>query len=346
MTIDLVSVVIVNYRKYEYLRHCLTSVNSSRYSNIEIIVVDNDSDEMELENIRKDFNHIKFYPMKVNLNYAEGNNFGISKSSGVFIAILNNDTMVEEQWLDPLLKAASINPDAIYQPKILFLEKPDTVLSLGNTVHVLGFAFPLGIGKKILEIDLSSELQEIFYCSGTCLFASKSIFSKLNGFDSNYWTFYEDVNLGWRARLLGLSCYLVPSSTIYHNWGGTYGQELTNKKFYLIERGRVSSILRNYSLKSIIILFPFLLLVDIFMFIYFLRRKGMAKAKFMAFLDLIKNMRSLLRQRAKIQQTRVASDSEISKMFNTYIEHPYVQNIPELSKKILVAISKMLIKRL
>lgn len=301
---------------------------------------------MELENLRKDFKGVKFYAMKENLNYAEGNNFGISQSSGDFIAILNNDTVVEEQWLDPLLKAASINPDAIYQPKILFLERPDKILSLGNTIHVLGIAFPLGIGKKISDIIFPNELCEVFYCSGTCLFTSRNVLNKLGGFDSNFWTFYEDVNLGWRARLLGLRCYLVPSSTIYHSWGGTYGQELTAKKFRLIERGRSCSILRNYSSKSILTLFPFLLMLDISIFLYMLPRKGMANAKFMAFVDVLRNLNILLRQRKTIQHSRVLSDRNISKMFSLSIEHPYLQNIPESAKKIMSWISRVLVTNL
>ena len=174
----LVSIIIVNYREYGFLRRCLTSLKYT-HKDIEIIVVDNESNESALEGIRRDFEDVKLFGLKENLNYAEGNNFGILRSSGKYVVILNNDTIVEKNWLDPLIEAGSANSEAFYQPKILFLEKPDTVNSFGNTVHLFGFAFPIGIGKYVSEMMKSSErLPKIFYCSGACIFTSRQVLDK------------------------------------------------------------------------------------------------------------------------------------------------------------------------
>lgn len=340
----LISIIIVNYRNYGKLRDCLTSVNSSLYSNLEIVVVDNSSDELELERVRRDFKSAKFFTLKGNLNYAEGNNFGFSRCSGDFIVILNNDTVVEENWLEPLVNAATLNPCAFYQPKILFLESPDVVNSLGNTVHVLGFAFPLGINSNVSASSQSQEITEVFYCSGACIFVSRNVLEKLGGFDSNYWTYYEDVNLGWRGKLLGFRSYVVPSSTIYHSWGATHGQKLTPAKLYLLERGRLSSLLRNYSLRSLLILIPFIFLLDLFLFIYLIPNKGMAIAKWKASISLLKAFRILLSQRKGIQSLRVINDGELSKFLNHSINHPYLENMPKVPKAILENLSRLLIR--
>jgi GT2 family glycosyltransferase len=66
------------------------------------------------------------------LDYAEGNNYGIDKSKGDFIVLLNNDTMVENDWLGPLVSEAIKNPKAFYQPKILLLDKLDTIFLLDS----------------------------------------------------------------------------------------------------------------------------------------------------------------------------------------------------------------------
>lgn len=340
----LISIIIVNYKNYDKLRDCLTSVKSSHYSNLEIVVVDNSSDELELETVRRDFKSIKFFPLKNNLNYAEGNNFGFSKCSGDFIVILNNDTIVEDNWLEPLLNAAILNPSAFYQPRILFLESPDVINSFGNTIHVLGFAYPLGINTKVSTSNQSQEITEVSYCSGACIFVSRDVLKRLGGFDSNYWTYYEDVNLGWRGKLLGLRSYVVPSSTIYHSWGATHGQELTPAKLYLVERGRLSSLLRNYSLRSLLILFPFIFLLDLFLLLYLIPNKSMTISKWKASIAVIKNFRYLLSQRKNIQNLRLISDGELSKFLNPSINHPYVENMPKVGKRVLENLSRLLIR--
>lgn len=335
----LISIIIVNYKEYDFLRRCLTSLKYT-LKNAEIIVVDNESNQSALEELKKDFNDVKLFALKENLNYAEGNNFGIAHSTGEFIVILNNDTLVDKNWLDPLIKAGLDNSEALYQPKILFLEKPEIVNSFGNTVHLFGFAYPIGIGKNISEMMVTSErLTRVFYCSGACIFASRKLLDKLGGFDSNYWTYYEDVNLGWRANLFGYPCYVVTDSTIYHRWGVSHGQELSTRKFFLLERGRLSTLFRNLSIRSILIILPFILVLDIIMIFYLMPKKGMAKAKAKATLEVVRNWRTLCSERKRIQKSRTIKDREISTLFSTYIEHPYTHMTPR-AIKLLSSISK------
>jgi GT2 family glycosyltransferase len=338
----LVSIIIVNYKEYGFLRGCLASLESSNYNNTEIIVVDNEANEFSLKEIRKDFENVKLFALKENLNYAEGNNFGIVHSTGEFVVILNNDTLVDKNWLDPLIDAASSNPNAFYQPKILSLEKPDTVSSFGNAVHLFGFAFPIGTDRNATEMMMSTEtLLRIFYCAGACIFTSRKVLDKLGGFDSNYWTYFEDVNLGWKGNLYGYPSYVVTSSTIYHKWGASHGQELSPKKFFLLERGRLSTLLRNFSLRSILIVSPFILIVDIILIFYLLPKKGMTKAKVKASLDVLRNWRIIYNERKTIQTSRIINDKDISVLFSNYIQHPYI-TIPTIAKELSALISKKL----
>jgi GT2 family glycosyltransferase len=116
----LVSIIIVNYKDYIFLRNCLASLKSAADKITEIIVVDNESDFSAAEKIKKEFEEIKLYSLTGNLNYAGGNNFGIAHSHGDFIVILNNDTNVGSNWLSSLLDAGLKNYNALYQPKICF----------------------------------------------------------------------------------------------------------------------------------------------------------------------------------------------------------------------------------
>jgi GT2 family glycosyltransferase len=341
----LVSVIIVNYKDYTHLYRCLNSLGKTTYSNTEIIVVDNESDHNALKKLYDEFPEVHFFPLKENLNYAEGNNYGIDKSKGDFIVLLNNDTMVENEWLEPLVNEAIKNPRAFYQPKILLLDKPDTIFSLGCTINPLGIAFPIGLGKHISQINLPKEKLEVFYCAGACIFTSRQTLGELKGFDSNYWTYYEDVNLGWRGKLLGIPSFLVPGSRIYHKWGGTYGQKLSPKKLYLLERGRYSSILRNYSVRSIAIISIVAFIFDAAILVYLLPKR-MATAKVQASLDILRNFKFIINERKKVQADRIKSDSNISVCMSSYIEHPFIGRIPYIAQKLVTRISKLLIDML
>jgi GT2 family glycosyltransferase len=114
----LVSIIIVNYKDYTYLYQCLKSLARTTYPHIEIIVVDNDSNVTMLRKLEDEYKQVNFFPLKENLNYAEGNNYGIKKSKGDFIVLLNNDTEVQSNWIEPLVNEALINPRSFYQPII------------------------------------------------------------------------------------------------------------------------------------------------------------------------------------------------------------------------------------
>ena len=339
---QLVSVIIVNYRDYTHLYNCLTSLRTTlTYNNLEIIVVDNESNLTLLNDLQSKFQEVQFFPLKENLNYAEGNNYGIAKSKGDFIVLLNNDTTVETNWLEPLIREGSANPRAFYQPKIFLLDKNDTIFSLGCKIHLFGHGFPIGIGKHISEVIIPEEKVEVFYCVGACVFTSRETLIKVGGMDSNYWTYYEDVNLGWKGRLVGCPSYLVPDSTIYHKWGGSYGQQLSQKKLYLLERGRLSSVLRNYSVRSILLLFPAMLFFEFFLILYLLR-KGLVIPKVHASLDVLRNLSTILHERGTIQSTRLCTDKDISLFMSVTIEHPYIRKLPYVAERLLTWLSKKL----
>jgi GT2 family glycosyltransferase len=341
----LVSIIVVNYKNYIYLHECLISLRRTTYANKEIIVVDNESNTCNLNQIQNEFTEVKFYAIKENLNFSEGNNFGLARAKGELVVLLNFDTVVDKHWLEPLVREATIEPRGFYQPKIFLLEKADTVNSLGNTIHVLGFAFPKEIGKTISQVSLPEAKKEVFYCSGSCVLCSRQILNQLGGLDSNYWTYYEDVNLGWKGRLFGYPSYVVPDSTIYHKWGGIYGQLLSYEKLYLLERGRLSSIARNFTCRSILLLLPAVIILDIFLIFYFIP-KGLANAKIQATLDFFRSIKLIANERKEIQAKRIITDKEIAKHMSTKIEHPYFEKIPKKIDQLLVLISRIIINML
>lgn len=106
MSEPLVSVVILNYNGLKDLKACYESLHSLNYKNIELIFVDNNSQDGNVEFIRENFNKVKIIRLTKNYGFAKGNNIGVTKSKCKYILLLNNDTVVDRNWVSELVKVA------------------------------------------------------------------------------------------------------------------------------------------------------------------------------------------------------------------------------------------------
>ena len=127
-----VSVIIVNYNGKKWLKPCLDSLSKQIYKNFEIIVVDNNSNDGSVAYLNKNHPKVITFQSKKNVGFSEGNNNGYKLAKGQYIILLNNDTIVEDNFIKNLLEAYEENPHAaIIQPKIF------TCSSLISLIHVV-----------------------------------------------------------------------------------------------------------------------------------------------------------------------------------------------------------------
>jgi len=239
----LVSIIILNYNAGDLLKNCVNSVFESNYKNFEVILVDNVSTDDSHKKCKERFEKIQLIENSENFGYCEGNNIGIRKAKGEFIVILNPDTIVEPNWLDEFLKAYSKFGDGLYQPKILSLYEKDVLQSTGNMMHLFGFGFARD--KGITDNNQFKEIEKIGYASGTCLFTSSKVLSKIGLLDPFLFLYHDDLDLGWRAAQLGINSYFVPTATIFH--AESYILKWSSKKFYWLERNRKYCLLTHSS---------------------------------------------------------------------------------------------------
>ena len=137
----LVSIIILNYNAGQLLLDCVNSIKKSNYSNFEIIIVDNLSNDQSHKKCKSKFPEVKLIENKENLGYCEGNNVGIRHATGKFIVIMNPDTEVLPSWLHELIIAYEKQGEGIFQPKILSLKEKNILQSTGNMIHLFGFGF-------------------------------------------------------------------------------------------------------------------------------------------------------------------------------------------------------------
>ena len=316
----LVSIIILNYNAGNLLLDCVDSIQKTNYENYEIIVVDNDSNDGSHIECSKKFPEISLIENKENLGYCEGNNVGIRKAKGDYVIILNPDTLVDPNWIKELILSYEKHGDGLYQPKFLTTTDHNTLMSTGNMIHLFGFGFSRGKGE--FDDGKFNEHEIIGYASGTCLFSKSKIFNKLNLFDPFLFAYHDDLDLCWRGALVDIPSHYVPKAIVYHPPEG-FSFKWSNFKFYLLERNRQYCILTHYSRSTFYKLLPSLLLVEMFVFIFYLK-KGMLSSKIKANLDIIKNWKHINQKYNEIQKFRTVTDKTLVKSFNDEMYVPKV----------------------
>jgi len=316
----LVSVVIVNYNSGGYLTACVRSLLNSTYRKKELIIIDNASNDDSVKRIEGLSSQIMVLKNPVNLGFARAGNIGISHSKGELVTLINPDTVVERGWLQHLIDAAQRHPGAaFFQPKILWMDDPRLLNSAGNMIHIAGFGVCRGIGRP--DSEQFQREAEVCYTSGACTLARRKALEKIGPMEDLFFAYGEDKDWGWRALMMGWQSIYIPTAIVLHKWSPTL--EDTPAKFYLLEFERVLSIWKNYSARTVILLMPTLLVVEVSVLLYAIA-KGWLIEKMRSYADLLRLRRVVAEKRRILQERRVVPDGSLVRRFVSDIEHPYV----------------------
>ncbi|MDP7666347.1 MAG: glycosyltransferase family 2 protein, partial [Candidatus Poseidoniia archaeon] len=199
-----VSVIIPHWNGIEILSDCLDSLTKSTYPNIEIVVVDNASTDGSPDWVAENHPDINLVRCSENHGYAGGCNRGAAEAEGEFLLFLNNDTIHEPGWIEPLVESMEVDETvAAVQPKILnYFErnKFDYAGGAGGALDILCFPFVRGRVFFELEEDEGQydSAAEIFWASGTAFLVRKSVFEDSGGFDESFFAHQEEIDLQWR----------------------------------------------------------------------------------------------------------------------------------------------------
>ncbi len=266
MTHVLISVVIVNWNGKHLLGECLDSLLAQSVGGIEIILVDNGSQDGSAEYVLERYHDVRVVSLPENIGFAGGNNAGIRAASGRYIALLNNDTKVDPNWLTNLLKEAEASPAIVgmWASKILSYDKPDIIDNVGLLMYPDG----LGRGKGRLEVDGGQydRTEEAFFPSGCAGLYRRKMLDEIGLFDEAFFAYADDVDLGLRARLAGWQCIYVPSAKVYHKYSASSSAHSPFKAF-LVERNRIWVLLKYYPIEMIVIS-PFVTLTRLLVHLY------------------------------------------------------------------------------
>lgn len=245
-----VSVIILNWNGQRYLRDCLVSVFDQTYTNYEVIFVDNGSTDGSVEYVRSNFLRAKVITNGRNLGFAQGNNIGIQEAfrdgDVKYIATLNNDTVVETEWLTPMIDIMEADESiGSCQSKVLFFEHRDTIDNIGIIISKDGSAYNRGINERAT----SCATEQIFgVCAAAALYRRKAL-EEVGLFDEIFFAYMEDVDLSWRLKLKGWSAVMVPTSIVYHVHSASAPS--SRFKLFFIHRNIIFVLVKNLPLRYI-----------------------------------------------------------------------------------------------
>lgn len=225
MSEELVSIIIPTRDAPEYLARCLASIfERSSYRRFEIILVDNDTCDPEALAVMQRY-PVRRVPFSGPFNYSRANNLGAAQAQGEYLVLLNNDTEVlEPDWIQHLLYYAR-QPD-IGAAGGLLLYPNHTVQHAGVVVGMSTVADHVMRGFDANEDGYFGSLacaREVLALTAACLMIKKKDFVSLNGFDEQFRTHFQDVDLCLRLWSLGLRLIYTPRAVLVHHESVTRG---------------------------------------------------------------------------------------------------------------------------
>lgn len=217
-----VSVIIVTWNARQMLARCLGSLQAQTLCADQIVVVDNHSSDDTLAFLQAQYPQVTLVALPQNRGVAGGLNAGIEAARGDYIALLNNDAFPTPTWLEALLHALQERPEfSIAACRLLKMDGSQRIDSAGDGFDLLMGGVMLGHDHD--DGELFDHFREVFSATAGASLYRRQVLARTGGFDESLFMYGEDIDLGFRARLLGYRCLYVPHAIAYHAGGASIG---------------------------------------------------------------------------------------------------------------------------
>ncbi len=244
-TPKLCSIIIVTYNSSSYIGACLSPLLS--ISDVELVVVDNDSKDGTAAKLRKEFPQVTLIALQDNIGFGRACNIGLAASSGSFTLFLNPDTIAREQAIRTLIQFYEKHPRVGIIGGRLVDPSGRPLQSMGDTPSLTGLILdkplawvakrvgPRGFFRRVLgrcsaKFCIPHEAKPVAWVSGAFLCCRRSIWDEIGGFDEKFFLYYEDVDLCLRATQAGWGVWHVPEAVVEHQSGASFGGDLSKQK--------------------------------------------------------------------------------------------------------------------
>jgi GT2 family glycosyltransferase len=218
----MVSIVIPNWNGKRFLPGCLDSLAALEYGVVEVVIVDNGSKDGSVELLQDKYPQVKLVRFANNTGFSVAVNAGICAAQGEFVALLNNDTVVEPNWICEMVRVLNEHPEAGSAGCKMLAYDDRTLLDGAGDGYRRG-GLPGRIGHRERDLgQFDTQRYILGACGGAALYR-RELFDDIGLFDEDYFAYLEDVDLGLRAQNAGYKCIYVPTAVMYHLGCGTTG---------------------------------------------------------------------------------------------------------------------------
>jgi len=321
-----ISIIIPVWNNNQILSQCLKSLENQAFNNFEIILIYNGSSQNVLDVFvsTNQLINIRVRKLSQNQGFAVANNIGARLARGKWLALLNADAFPQPEWLENLLAATRENPEyTVFTSQQIQFHASNFLDGTGDSYHVSGLAWRRYYNRPVQEYG--SQTEEVFSACPAAALYLRDDFLQAGGFDEDYFSYFEDVDLGFRLRLAGKKCLYVPDAVVHHVGSASTGKR-SDFSVYYGYRNMIWTFFKDMPLPLIWFLLPVHITTLLF-FIFYLSLRGQGKVILRAVFDAIKGMPKVLEKRKEIQRNIKVKPSELLRAMSTGLFEPYTEFI-------------------
>jgi GT2 family glycosyltransferase len=305
-----ISVVIVAYESGALLAEALAGLAAQTFRDFEVILVDNASTDRAPQAAARAHPQLRLIEAGSNLGFAAANNLAARQARGRWLALLNPDATPEPDWLAELVAAAGRHPDTrCFTSLQLDAADPTRLDGAGDVMTSAGIPFRGGYRRKRPR---ALHEGEVFSACGAAMLIDRALFLALGGFDERFFCYCEDVDLGYRLRLVGEHVRLAPAAVVRHVGSATLGVRSDFALFHG-SRNRVWTYVKNTPSRMLWWTLPLHIGVTAGLLLLHLRRRD-AGPVLKGIRAALADLKPALEQRRAIQAARKTSAVDLMRV--------------------------------
>lgn len=306
--------VVVTHNPGEWLEECLQSISAQEYPDLTTLVVDVASEEDLSERVANSMANAYVRRLDEDINFAEAVNLSVNSIEGAtYVLICHDDVVIEPGAIAEMVEEAFRSNASIIGPKIIDAANRDQLLSVGGMIDHFGVPFS-GIEPDEVDQGQHDGVRDVFFVSSAAMLVRADLFRALGGFDVKCFPGAEDIDIAWRAHLVGARVLVQPDAVVRHHETSDRQRKSRTSATAIVARHRMRAVLKNASSISLAWILPMAFFLHSVEGIVWLLRFN-PRRSWLLFSGWIWNIRHLSetrRERAKIQKTREVSDRVIS----------------------------------
>lgn len=310
-----VDAVVLAWQAEPFLRRSVEALLASEGVQVHVYLVDNGCTTDDAEVLGK-YDGVTVLSPETNLGFSGGCNFGAAHGDADYVALVNQDLVVEPHTIARLVEELDDERVGIAAGTVLLDSDPELLNSSGNMVHVLGLSWVGGLGER----DTRTEPTNVAGAMGACVVLRRSHWERLGGFYDKYFAYHEDAEISLRTHMMGLRVHNVPQATARHRYEFSRNQN----KYYLVERNRLMFVLTLWGPRSLALLGLPLLALEAAMVLLAVKQ-GWLRDKVRGWWWLWRHREELRERRELVRGSVVVPDRVWMRMLTDELDTPLIE---------------------